>query len=247
MCRTGDLGRWLPDGTLMIVGRLDHQVKIRGFRIELGEIEAVLLQHPAVREAVVVVREDIPGDKRLAAYIVPTNHQRPATGDQPGATAPFVFALSSLVGELRDFLKRSLPDYMIPAAFVALDTLPRTPNGKLDRRTLPAPIDAPTAQHGAYAAPRTEAELALAEIWRALLGREQIGIHDDFFALGGHSLLATRVMAHIRDAFELELPLRLMFEAPTIAEFAAAIERAILAEIAQLSEADAQRLLDRAI
>lgn len=247
MCRTGDLGRWLPDGTLMIVGRLDHQVKIRGFRIELGEIEAVLLQHPAVREAVVVVREDIPGDKRLAAYIVPTNDQRPATGDQPGATAPFVFALSSLVGELRDFLKRSLPDYMIPAAFVALDTLPRTPNGKLDRRTLPAPIDAPTAQHGAYAAPRTEAELALAEIWRALLGREQIGIHDDFFALGGHSLLATRVMAHIRDAFELELPLRLMFEAPTIAEFAAAIERAILAEIAQLSEADAQRLLDRAI
>jgi hypothetical protein len=197
-----------------------------------------------MREAVVVAREDVPDDKRLVAYVVPTNDERRMTNDEMADSSPFVLGHSSLVGELRDFLKQRLPDYMIPAAFVALDMLPRTPNGKLDRRALPTPADSRFAQHDTYAAPRTEVEQVLAEIWGALLGREHVGVYDDFFALGGHSLLATRVMAHVRDSFELELPLRSMFEKPTIAELAATIEQAILAEIAQLSEEAAQLLID---
>jgi hypothetical protein len=139
-----------------------------------------------------------------------------------------------------------MPDYMIPAAFVMLDVLPRTPNGKLDRRALPAPVDALPAQHDAYTAPHTDVERALAAIWGALLSREHIGVYDDFFALGGHSLLATRVMAQVRDSFELELPLRSIFEKPTIAELAATIEQAILAEIAELSEESAELLIGSA-
>jgi hypothetical protein len=150
------------------------------------------------------------------------------------------------VAELRDFLKQRLPDHMIPAAFVALDILPRTPNGKLDRRALPAPIDSRSAQPDAYTAPRTDVEQALAAIWGTLLGHERVGVHDDFFALGGHSLLATRVMAYVRDSFELELPLRSMFEGPTIAELAASIEQAILVEIQQLSDEAAQLLIGSA-
>jgi hypothetical protein len=246
MCHTGDLGRRQPDGTIEILGRIDHQVKIRGFRIELGEIEAALLQHSAVREAVVIAREGIPGDKRLVAYIVPTNDERRTTNDELADSSPLVVGHWSLVGELRDFLKQRVPDYMIPATFVALDMLPRTPNGKLDRRALPAPDHTWPMQHDTYTPPRTEVEQALAAIWGALLGRERVSVHDDFFALGGHSLLATRVMAHVRDSFELELPLRSMFEGPTIAELAAAIEREIFAEIAQLSEEAAQLLVDSA-
>jgi amino acid adenylation domain-containing protein len=245
MCRTGDLGRRQPDGTIVILGRIDHQVKIRGYRIELGEVEAALRQYPALRECVVVAREDVPSDTRLVAYVVPIGGQESGFGGQEALAEPrpLIPDPRSLTPELRDFLKQRLPDYMIPSAFVALDMLPRTPNGKLDRRALPAPDHVRPTQHDTYAAPRTEVERLLADLWGALLGLERVGVHDDFFALGGHSLLATSVIAQVRDMFELELPLRSMFEGPTIAELGATIERAIFAEIDQLSEEAAQHQL----
>jgi len=172
---TGDLARWRQDGELEYLGRLDHQVKIRGFRIELGEIEAALLDDWSVTQAVVVAREDSPGDKRLAAYVV-------------GARGTAVD-----IGELRARLKQTLPDYMIPSAFVVLEALPLTPNGKIDRRALPAP-EMQTASSG-YVAPRTATEQVLASIWCEVLKVERVGIEDNFFALGGHSLLATLVTA----------------------------------------------------
>ncbi len=204
--RTGDRARWLAGGEIEFLGRTDQQVKVRGFRIEPGEVEAALEAHPAVREAVVVVREDAPGDRRLVAYLVA------AAGEaMPGGP------------ELRAWLAGSLPEYMVPAAFVALESLPLTPSGKLHRRALPAP-DAAAADEG-YVAPRTPAEATLAGIFAAVLRRERVGVHDGFFALGGHSLLATRVASRVRDAFGAELPLRALFEAPTVAALAERIER----------------------
>jgi amino acid adenylation domain-containing protein len=196
--RTGDLGRYLPDGNIEYLGRTDNQVKVRGFRIELGEIEAVLAQHPAIQQAMVLAREDTPGDRRLVAYCVATDGSSPSAHD------------------LRSFLQQKLPDYMMPSVFVFLDSLPLTPNGKLDRKALPAPDQSRPELDDAFAAPRTPIEEILANIWAGVLKLDKVGIHDNFFHLGGHSLLATQVVTRIRDAFKLDLPLRTLFEAPTI-------------------------------
>jgi amino acid adenylation domain-containing protein len=206
--RTGDLARYMPDGAIEFLGRSDHQVKVRGVRIELGEIEAALSHHPAVREAVVVAREDVAGDKRLVAYLVSNQHPAPA------------------VGELRAFLKQRLPEYMAPGAFVTLEAMPLTPNGKVDRRALPEPEKARPDLESAFVAPRTPVEEKLAEIAAQLLRIEKPGVHDNFFELGGHSLLATQLISRLRNAFQVELPLRSVFTGPTIAELAEAIEKA---------------------
>ncbi|HYG63278.1 MAG TPA: amino acid adenylation domain-containing protein [Thermoanaerobaculia bacterium] len=198
--RTGDLARWLADGTLEFLGRLDHQTKVRGFRIELGEIEAVLVAQAGVREAAVVAREDTPGDQRLVAYVV---------GDAAAEA-------------LRQSLRERLPEYMVPGALVSLAALPLTPNGKVDRKALPAPEQQSAGE--SWVAPRTPIEEVLAGIWAELLGLERVGAADDFFDLGGHSLLATRVKSRLRSAFGVEMPLRVFFEAPTLAGLAALIE-----------------------
>jgi amino acid adenylation domain-containing protein len=204
MYRTGDRARWLPAGELEYLGRIDQQVKLRGFRVEPGEVEAVLRRHPAVREAVAVVRDDAPGGARLVAYVVP------AAGAAPDAA------------ELRAWAAGRLPESMVPSAWVALDALPLTATGKTDRRALPPPER--TADADAYVPPRTPTEELLAAIWAEVLGAERVGAADDFFALGGHSLLATRVVARIRDALGVELPLRALFEAPTVAALAARVD-----------------------
>ncbi|WP_206366570.1 non-ribosomal peptide synthetase, partial [Sphingomonas gei] len=202
--RTGDLARYLPDGNIEFLGRNDHQVKIRGFRIELGEIEARLAEHPGVREAVVVAREDQPGDKRLVAYAVPA-------GDLDKAEPAL----------LRAWLGTHLPDYMVPAAYVLLDALPLTPNGKLDRGALPAP-DGEAYSRQAYEAPQGEIEQALAAIWSELLGVERISRHDNFFELGGHSLLAVKLLARLR-RLNLSTDVRTLFVTPVLAELAATL------------------------
>ncbi|MEG3918369.1 amino acid adenylation domain-containing protein [Microcoleus sp. T3_A4] len=208
--KTGDLARYLPDGNIDFMGRSDHQVKVRGFRIELGEIEAVLSQYPAVREAIALVREDNPGDKRLVAYIVANSELRAGHGD----TTP---THSEFINHLRVFLKQKLPQYMIPSAFVLLEAMPLTPNGKIDRRSLKAP-DTNTAEFESnFADPRTPDEQLIAEIWAEVLGLERVGIHDNFFELGGHSLLATQAISRLREAFQVEVPLRSLFESPTVA------------------------------
>lgn len=210
--KTGDLARYQPDGSIEFLGRIDNQVKIRGFRIELGEIEALLSQHPAVLQTVVIVQEDIPGDKQLVAYIVPNLDQTMIEGGQNLATL------------LREFLKQKLPGYMVPSAYVVLDSLPLTPNGKVNRRVLPRVDTLILDTQEDYVAPRTTVEEVLAGIWRQVLGKQQVGIHDNFFELGGHSLLATQLTSRIRDAFQVELPVRHLFEAPTVAALARQIE-----------------------
>jgi len=224
MYRTGDLARYRPDGMIEFVGRIDYQVKIRGFRIELEEIETVLGQHPAIREVAVIVREDSPGEKRLVAYIVTTKDERRKTKDEPDPS--FVLRPSSFVSELRAFLIERLPDYMIPSAFVLLDALPLTPNGKVNRRALPAPPRLRSELDSAFVAPRTPLEELLAGIWADVLDLDYIGIHDDFFALGGQSLLAARVMARVREASQLELPIRAIFDQSTVASLAEYIAQA---------------------
>ncbi|HZG42966.1 MAG TPA: amino acid adenylation domain-containing protein, partial [Longimicrobium sp.] len=207
MYRTGDLGRWRADGTLEFVGRVDAQVKIRGFRIEPGEIEAVLRGHESVTDCSVVAREDVPGDRRLVAYVV----------GEAEAEA------------LRARLRQSLPEYMVPAAFVVLDALPLTPNGKLDRKALPAPEYAAGADR--YVAPRTPVEEVLAGSWAEVLRLERVGVQESFFELGGHSLIATRVVSRVRELFGVELPLRALFEGPTVAELAGRVEEMRRAEV----------------
>ncbi|WP_420128650.1 amino acid adenylation domain-containing protein [Longimicrobium sp.] len=220
--RTGDRVRWRPNGALEFLERLDEQVKVRGFRIEPGEIEARLAEHPAVREAVVLVREDAPGDQRLVAYVV---------GDAaPGAEV------------LRAHLSERLPDYMVPAAYVALGALPLTPNGKLDRKALPAPDFA--AAEGRYVAPRTPTEEVLAGIWAEVLRLERVGVEESFFALGGHSLLATRVVSRVRETFAVELPLRALFERTTVAGLASRVEKLVLARVEESDLADALAQLE---
>ncbi|HEX7240613.1 MAG TPA: amino acid adenylation domain-containing protein, partial [Longimicrobiaceae bacterium] len=201
MYRVMDRVRWRADGVLEYFGRTDFQVKVRGFRIELGEVEAVMGRHPAVREAVAVVREDVPGDRRIVAYV---------TGAEPAAA------------ELRAHASVHLPEYMVPSAFVVLETLPLTPNGKVDRKALPAPEYG--GAEAAYVAPRTPAEEVLAGIWAEVLGTERVGVGESFFELGGHSLLATRVVSRIREVLSVELPLRVLFEAPTVAGLAERVE-----------------------
>ena len=233
--RTGDLARYLNDGTIEFQGRKDHQVKLRGFRIELGEIEAVLGRHPAVRQAVVLTRavgtrphgDEAPApagsasDPRLVAYIVPEDGEVPSASD------------------LRQTLTGDLPDYMVPSFFEMLQELPLTPNGKLDRkalasRTLPVPE---SSDPGAYLAPRTPAEELMAAIWAEVLSVDSVGLEDDFFELGGHSLLAAQVTSRVRSAFGVELSLRTLFEAPTVA--------ALAAELATAGQAPSQPPLDR--
>jgi len=224
--KTGDLGRWLPDGNIEFLGRIDHQVKIRGFRVEVGEIEALLCQHSTVRETVVVVKEDSPGDKYLVAYIVPALASQVFTADLDSEQNIQDSAIiRELVTELRNFLKEKLPEYMVPSAFVCLKALPLSPSGKVDRRALPAPKTSKTALKGSFASPRTPTEEVVVDIWTQILGRERIGIHDNFFDLGGHSLLAIQVISRLRKAFQVELPLRSLFEEATIAKLVERIER----------------------
>lgn len=204
--RTGDLGHYLPDGTIEYLGRVDQQVKIRGFRIEPGEIEAALQKHPDVQTAIVVAREDDSGEKHLVAYVLCQQQQ--------------------LSAKLRSFLIGKLPEYMIPSAFMCLDTLPLTVNGKVDRRALPAPSTARPELEEVFTSPRNAVEEMLASIWREVLPVDQVGIHDNFFKLGGHSLTATQVIARVRTSFQVDLPVHVFFQEPTIARLADKITEA---------------------
>ncbi|MEH1935807.1 MAG: amino acid adenylation domain-containing protein [Nostoc sp.] len=207
--KTGDLACYLPDSNIEYLGRIDQQVKIRGFRVELGEIEAMLLQHPDVREAVVIAREDVPGNKYLVGYVV---------------CSLIPEQVRTISSNLRQFLKQKLPDYMVPSSFVILDALPLTPNGKVDRRSLPAPDRTGRNLEQDFVSPRTTVEEVLAKIWVEVLRLEQISVYDNFFEIGGHSLLATQVISRIRDTYQLDLPLRRLFDAPTVASLAESIE-----------------------
>jgi amino acid adenylation domain-containing protein/thioester reductase-like protein len=233
--RTGDLARYLPDGNIEFLGRTDHQVKLRGFRIELGEIEAVLRQHPGIREAIVLLRDDStidecgsptangamnnpqsairhpPSERRLVAYVVPDHGEVPT------------------VSELRSFLKEKLPDYMTPSGFVLLDDVPLTSNGKSDRQALPTLRRGKPMPERNSTAPRTSLETKLTELWADVLHCERVGIHDNFFELGGHSLLAAQLVFRLRDTFQMELPLRCLFEHPTIAGLAQALDEMLCA------------------
>ena len=228
MYRSGDRARWRSDGTLEFLGRVDHQVKIRGFRVEPGEVAATLAAHPGVTDGVVIAGEDGQGSPRLIAYLVP------AAGTAPPE-----------VEDLRAFLRARLPEPMIPSAFVSLGALPLTPNGKLDTRALPAPPPAsPEVEH---VPPSSAIEQTIADIWTALLKVERIGVHDNFFALGGHSLLAAQLVARLRTSFGLELPLRALFETPTIAGLAGRVEETarLLEEVAALTADQARLELSR--
>jgi len=205
--KTGDLVRYRPNGDIEFLCRIDHQVKIRGFRIELGEVETVLRQHPGINETVVVAREDTPGDKRVVAYFVPTNNATPTTA------------------ELRAFLKEKLPEYMLPSVFVTLKSMPLTPNGKVDRRALPAPAAADFVAQAAFAAPKDAVETRLVQIWEAVLGVQPIGVRDNYFELGGHSLLAVKLMDRIAEAFGKTLPISTLLQAPTIEQLAAILRQ----------------------
>jgi len=235
--KTGDLGRVTDDGNFEFIGRKDQQVKIRGVRIELREIENLLHEHRDVNDVAVVDRDDSSGNKYLCAYVV--------------------LGRETETGELRSYLSASLPDYMIPSAFVVMNALPRTISGKIDRRALPVPGSALTERPN-YVAPRTPVEESLAAIWTQLLGIERVGIHDNFFEVGGHSLIATQLLSRVRDAFAVELPLRALFGSPTIAGLSLAITRdlveqesdeelaRILNEIKSLSDDQITRMLDEA-
>jgi amino acid adenylation domain-containing protein len=200
--KTGDLARFLPNGQIECLGRIDFQVKVRGFRIEIGEVEATLSEHPAVRECAIAAWKNDDSDERLVAYIVGVR------GDE-GTT----------VGELRTFMKQKVPEFMVPSNFVLMDALPLTANGKVDRKALPKP-DVAKSLAESYVAPRTDIERDMADIWAKILKIERVGIHDNFFELGGHSLLAAQLLSRIRQQFAVEIQLRLLFEASTVAELA---------------------------
>ena len=205
--RTGDLARYLANGNIEFLGRVDNQVKIRGYRVEPAEVEAVLNQHPAVQESVVVAHEGTSSAERyLVAYVVSTDQPKPSAN------------------QLRGFLKDKLPEFMVPSVFVLLETLPLMPNGKVDRGALPLPETARLELENVFVGPRTEAEQLVAQVWREVLKVEKIGVHDNFFELGGHSLTATQVIARLRDAFRAEVPLRFLFETPTVADLTHKIE-----------------------
>ncbi|WP_375773015.1 amino acid adenylation domain-containing protein [Archangium gephyra] len=234
--RTGDYARYLADGTIEFLGRRDAQVKVRGFRIELAEVEAVLAKHPGVKDVVVEAREEGSGAKKLVAYVVqaastapisptapisstaPISPRPPGEGRGEGAEPPELKP-----EELRTWLKQRLPEYMVPSAFMSLESFPLTPSGKVDRRALPAPEAEGTGQEGDVA-PRTQLEQVVAGIWAPLLGLRRVGAHDNFFELGGHSLLAMQVTSRLREALKVELPVRALFEAPTVAELARRLE-----------------------
>jgi amino acid adenylation domain-containing protein len=222
--RTGDLGCSLPDGQISFHGRGDDQVKIRGYRIELNEVVSALNQHPAVRESVVVSNENGTGEKRLVAYLVPR-------------------AALPTLGELRDFLGKQLPDYMLPATFVSLQALPVAASGKVNRSALPEPNDENILREETFLSPRTPTEQRVAAIVASLLGLPQVGLNDNFFYLGGNSLFGTQVIARLRDAFQVELPLLTLFDHPTVVDLAGAVERLMVANLDAMSEEEAQRLL----
>ncbi|HKP12284.1 MAG TPA: amino acid adenylation domain-containing protein, partial [Blastocatellia bacterium] len=206
MYRSGDRARYLFDGRIEFLGRMDHQVKVRGFRIELGEIESVLRQHPEVGEVAVIVREDVARDPRLVGYVVPKNGNAPASGD------------------LKDYLKQQLPDYMVPSTYVVLEAMPLSRNGKIDRNALPAPGEHNRVGEAvAYVEPQTELEQEIAEVWKELLGVERVGLYDDFFDLGGHSLLVAQFLSRLRDRLQVEIPLKTFFESSTVAATATAV------------------------
>jgi amino acid adenylation domain-containing protein len=222
--RTGDLGCFLPDGQIAFHGRVDDQVKIRGYRIELNEVVSALNRHPAVRESVVVSNENGTGEKRLLAYLVPR-----------AALPP--------LSELRDFLGQQLPDYMLPATFISVQALPVAASGKVNRAALPEPSEENTLREETFLNPRTPTEQRVAAIVASLLGLQQVGLNDNFFYLGGNSLFGTQVIARLRDAFRVELPLLTLFDHPTVADLAAEVEHLMLAKLDAMSEDEAQRLL----
>ena len=226
--KTGDLARYRADGNIEFLGRLDHQIKLRAFRIELGEIEAALLRHPAVRDAVVICREDQPGDRRLAAYLVLHDADLGRGSD--------------VVPEVRGALQRLLPEYMVPSAIVLMAALPLTASGKVDRAALPPPDSVRPAMEAPFVGPRTPVEQTIAGVWSELLGITDIGVNDHFFSdLGGHSLLATQVCSRLRETFEIEVPLRAFFEAGTVAALARAIEEELLAAVERMSDDEVAR------
>ena len=225
--KTGDMARFLPDGQIAFMGRADFQIKIRGYRIEPDEIMSVLNQHPSIRSNIVIAREDESGEKRLVAYLVLT------PGEQITA------------GSLRETLGAYLPDYMIPSSFVVLQSLPVTPNGKVDRTALPTPDATNTLRDMSVAAPETATEERVSQIVTTLLKLETVGIDDNFFMLGGHSLLGTQIIAQITEMFGVDLPLRSLFEAPTIRLLAAEVEQRIIAKLESMSEDEVLRLLGK--
>ncbi|MDZ7993449.1 MAG: non-ribosomal peptide synthetase [Nostoc sp. EfeVER01] len=206
--KTGDLARYLPDGHIEYLGRIDYQVKVRGFRIELGEIETALLQHPGVKEAVVIVREDIPNETSLVGYIVAETGQDSL----------------EVISQLRRFLKQQLPDFMVPTIFMALEAMPLTPNGKVDRKALPKPDASRPELEANYVAPRTPIEQQIADIWAQVLNVKQVGINDNFFELGGYSLLGIQVVSRVRQALQAEILMSNLFELPTVADLAERVE-----------------------
>ncbi|QMU71796.1 non-ribosomal peptide synthetase [Streptacidiphilus sp. P02-A3a] len=225
--RTGDLVRYLADGTIEFLGRIDQQVKLRGFRIELGEIEAVLAQHPALRAVAVVARDVQPGDRRLVAYLVPH-----------GTTGPDV-------AEVRDWAGERLPSYMLPSLWMPLADLPLTSSKKVDRKALPQPVVDREFLERPFEAPRDPTEEIVAEVWADVLGIERIGVNDDVFVLGAHSLLATRVLARLVSVFDVDLPLRCLFEATTVAGLSQAVMEALEAQVAALTDEEVAALLAR--
>ncbi|HKV34448.1 MAG TPA: amino acid adenylation domain-containing protein [Pyrinomonadaceae bacterium] len=225
MYRTGDLVRYREDGSLEFGGRLDHQVKVRGFRIELGEVEAAMSRHESVRAVVVAAREVREGEQRLVAYVVGNQQQLPTAS------------------EWRTFLIQRLPEYMIPSLFVRLEELPLLPNGKVNRAALPVPDASRPELRREFVAPENPTQARLVELYMNVLALEQVGIHDDFFELGGDSILATRLASRVRRVFEVEMPLRELFWQPTVFELAAVIERLVIEQLEELSEEEAEQLL----
>jgi len=221
--RTGDMARFRADGSIDFLGRSDDQVQIRGRRVELGEITATLNRHPAVRTSHVAAREDGPGEVHLVAYVAPT----------PGHEAT--------AGDLQAFLGTSLPDFMVPATYIRIESVPLTANGKVDHAALPAPDAENTMRDANGVGPRTPLEEKLAEIVATLLGLPQVSVHDDFFQLGGHSLLGTQLISRVRDAFGVEVPLLTLFESPTVAELAAEVERLIVADVEAMSDEEVRQ------
>jgi amino acid adenylation domain-containing protein len=227
--KTGDLARFLPDGQIAFIGRIDEQVKVHGFRVEPNEVTAALDAHPGIQQSVIVAREGAPGDTRLIGYVIPVPDSH--------------LTLSAL----RAFLRARLPDYMVPATFVSLEKLPLTPNGKVDRMSLPAPDKSNTLRDEACAAPRTEVEKTVAGILERLLNLEHVDVEENFFSLGGHSLLGAQLVARLRDTFGIEMPLRVIFEAPSVAELSAEVGRLLLAKVQRMSDEDVEHLLDATV
>lgn len=224
--KTGDVARFLPDGQIAFLGRRDEQVKVRGFRVELNEVTATLDEHPHIQQSVVLAREVAPGDTRLIAYFVAVARSQPT------------------LGELRNFLEARLPDFMVPATFVRLEKLPLTANGKVDRMSLPAADEINTLRDAAYTAPRTDMEKTIAGILERLLELEHVDVEENFFSLGGHSLLGAQLVARLRDTFQIEVPLRVIFESPSVAELSSEIDRLLVAKVEAMSEKEVQRLLN---